>query len=157
MKDTSRALSLLAARLLRLLLGLGSGSLGRCASSLLVRASRGRLGFLSGGSRCRCLALTATSGLLGGLSRGLDLLRLVDSGSRSHGLELFSNGILIVSRCLSLSSVLDLRHGDIEVLGVLQRLLIGHVLSQRIAMLVRMNTGIVQTEVVLVGIVPALG
>lgn len=43
-----------------------------------------------------------------------------------------------------------------EVLGVLKRLLVAHVLGQGVAVLVGVNTGIVEAQIVLIGVVPAL-
>jgi hypothetical protein len=150
----SRALSLLATRLLGLFLGLGGSGFGG-APSLLVRASRGRL-LLGSSSGSSHLTLATTGSLLGGLGGGLCLLGLLGCRSSGHGLKLLSNGVLIIGRRFSLGDILELRHGDLEILGVLECLLVRHTLGNRVAILVRVNTGVVETEVVLIGVVPAL-
>lgn len=136
------ALSLLACRFLGLLLVLWG--LGRRASSLLIGASWRGLGSLHNGGvsgRCGSLPL-AGSGLLGRL--GLVL-------------ELFGDGVVVIGRSLSSSGiVLDGGHGNLEIIRVFESLLVAHVLGQRVAGLVGVNAGIVETEVVLVGGVPAL-
>lgn len=149
----SSALSLLASRLLGLLL-LRLGGLGRCPPPLLIRAGRRsdlwRL-YLSG--RGGGLALAGGSGLLGGLGWGF---LLVLRGGGGNLLQLLGNGILVIDGISLSSGLLELWHGDMEVLGVLKRLLIAHVLGQGVAVLVGVNTSIVEAQVVLVGIVPAL-
>ena len=69
-------------------------------------------------------------------------------------LQLLSNGILIVVGGKLL--VLELRHGHTVSVGVAQGLLVDHVLGIYIAALVRVDSGVVQAKVVLVGAVPAL-
>lgn len=72
-------------------------------------------------------------------------------------LELLGDGILVISRSLGLSvSILELWHGDSILIGVLERLIICHVLGQWIASLIGVDLGVVQAQVVLVSIVPAL-
>lgn len=136
-----RALGLLACGFLGLLLVLWG--LGRRASSLLIGASWRGLGSLHNGGvggRCGSLPL-AGSGLLGRL--GLVL-------------ELFGDGVVVIGRSLGSGIVLDGGHGNLEIIRVFESLLVAHVLGQRVAGLVGVNAGIVETEVVLVGGVPAL-
>ena len=145
-------LSLLAARLLRLLLLLGD--LTRLPSALLVRAS------LSGGrcghrgnrfvARSSGLALPA-GGLLGRLGLILDV---GDDGGSGNLLELLGNGILVVG--CSLGSLFGLRVGDGEAISVVASLIICHVLGRYVASLVRVDTSVIETQVPLVGVVPGL-
>lgn len=118
MKTALSALSLLAAatRLLGVILVVGN--LGRRATALLVRAGRsGRgLGGFRGSSRGIRLALAATSSLLWGLRGGVFL-------------ELLSNGSLDVGRSVTLGGVLEIGHGDLKGLSVLESLLVAHVLG----------------------------
>lgn len=123
-KAALSALSLLAAatRLLGVILVVGS--LGGGATALLVRAGGGGLGsFRGSGSRSVRLALATTSSLLGGLGGGVLL-------------ELLSNGSLDVGRGVALGGVLEVRHGDLKVLGVLEGLLVAHVLGIDVTSLV---------------------
>ena len=66
-------------------------------------------------------------------------------------LQLLGDSILLIG-----GLVLIAREGDVELLGVLQSLVVIHALGLGVAILVRVNTSIVESEVVLVGLVPAL-
>lgn len=147
-------LGLLASGLLRFLYQLGGFG---CSLALLRLRARRSLSDLSrlrlGGGRGGGFAWFATIllGGLGGLGCWDFLLRLLWDGVLL--LELLGNGILIIA-----SSFLNVARGghlDVEVISILDGLLVGHVLGVGVAVLVRVHTGVVEAEVVLVGVVPA--
>jgi hypothetical protein len=139
------SLGLLSTGLLRLVLLIGN--LARCPSALLIGAGRGDNGRVrDGGSGGVSLAL-ATTGTLLRSARSVAWDR-----SLSNLLELLGDGVVVVG-C---TGVLELGHWDAEVLSVLESLIVAHVLGKRVASLVGVNPGVVKTQVVLVGIIPAL-
>lgn len=118
-------------------------SLGRAAALLIGARSSADLGGIGISSRSSlALALAAASRLLRGLGGGL-------IGS---GLELLGNGVLSVTSTL----VLGVGGSNAEVISVLDGLLVAHVLGTEVASLVGVDAGVVQTQVVLVSVVPAL-
>ena len=66
-------------------------------------------------------------------------------------LQLLRDGLLVVGR-----GVLCDGHGDAHLVRVPERLAVVHVLGVRVAVLVRVHLGVVQPQVVLVGLVPRL-
>lgn len=145
-------LSLLASGLLGfILLGL-LYRLGGCPLALLVRAGSSRsrngsgLGWLGG------LALTLPRRL--GLGSGLAGKLLSDGGNWCRRLQLLGHNGTIIDN-LGINTT-NMGHGDVEFLAVADGLVIGHLLSGQVSSFVRVYTGIVQPEVVLVGLVPAL-
>src|SRR5687767_11197882 len=135
-------LSLLApARLLRIIRSLAG--LAGDAPPLLVGATNCRRGNGSAhvdGSIALALALSGV--LLGSLARVV-------------GSQLLSDGSLLV-RVSGSSGVLERRNGNVVCVGVVQGLLIRHIFGKRVAAnLVRVDTSVVETEVVLVSSVPA--
>ena len=146
------ALSLLASRFLGfILLGL-LYRLSRRPLALLVRAGRRRRRRLGNGRLGRLSLALALAGRLrlGGLGDGfLDGLR--DGGTL---LQLLGDGILVIAN-VGIDPT-NVRHRDAELLAVPDSLLVGHVLGIGVASLVGVNTSIVQAQVVLVCLVPAL-
>lgn len=147
-RDRLTALSLLASRLLGfILLGL-LYRLRRCPLALLVRAGART----SGGGRSA----------LGGLDLALALAGCLGLGSLASGLlhrngsqlQLLSDGSVVVGS-VTLDAT-NVGHGDVELLAVADGLLIGHLLGGQVASLVRVDTSVVQAQVVLVRLVPAL-
>ena len=136
------ALGLLAARLLGLL-----GELSSLGSSLALLLGAGwcrsGLGGLGLSGRGAGLALGSRLGLLGRLGRGL--LRLIATLP-----ELLGDGLVIGAAILARG-----RQRDLIGIGVDASLIVRHVLGLGVAALVRVDTGVVQAQVVAVGVVPA--
>ena len=138
------ALGLLAARLLGLL-----GELSSLGSSLALllgaRWCRGGLGGLGLSGGRAGLALGSRLGLLGRLGRGL-LGRVLGRAL----LELLGDGLVIGAAVLARG-----RQRNLIAIGVDAGLIVRHVLGLSVAALVRVDAGVVQAEVVAVGVVPA--